>query len=531
LFSSGATVLSAVLTRSQHHKDAPQAAAILDPATLSSFIDPLPIPPIAQSLGTRPNPGRTGANLPYYRIPIQQIESKVHRDLPPTRFWAYGRSMPGPTIEVRSGEGILVEWPNGLPKEHLLPIDHTLMGAERGVPNSRTVVHVHGAKAPPESDGYPENWYAPGGSALVHYPNQQPAALLWYHDHAMGITRLNIYAGMTGLFIIRDAYEDTLGLPHGAYEVPLVLSDRLFTQDGQLFYPRSESPDAPWVPEFFGNVTLVNGTIQPYLNVEPRLYRVRLLNASNSRFYYLSVEGATRIHQIGSDQGLLAAPVSLQNVAIGPGERADLLFDFALDAGKNIVLANGGSRLMQFRVAAQRSGVPVALLPQVLRPVERTPEASAINTRLLTIEELQEPMIHLLNGARWHDPVTETPILDSTEIWCFINMADEAHPIHLHLVRFQILDRFAFDLWDYRHTKQLRFVGHPVPPSPAEMGWKDTVRCDAKLVTRILVRFEGYVGRYVWHCHILEHEDNEMMRPFDVRPKLPATGSPITPGL
>lgn len=519
-FASGSVALSTLVAR--HNEDPVRAATsapILDPATLTPFVDPLFVPPPAQSLGTRSAPGQTGLRLPYYRVPIQQVALKVHRDLPATRLWVYGRSMPGPTIEVRSGEGILVEWPNGLPREHLLPIDHSLMGADRGVPDSRTIVHVHGAKAPPESDGYPENWYAPGASALIHYPNQQPAALLWYHDHAMGITRLNTYAGMVGLFIIRDAEEDALGLPRGPHEVPLVLSDRMFTRAGQLFYPSSEIPDSPWVPEFYGNVTLVNGTIQPFLKVEPRLYRFRILNASNSRFYYLSLDPSAPLQQIGSDQGLLSAPVELQNLSIGPGERADVLLDFTPYAGGIVALANSSVKLLQFRVAAGRSSVPVATVPKALRSIDRTSESSAIRTRVLTIEEFDKPMIHLLNGARWHDPVTETPILDSTEIWSFVNLADEPHPIHLHLVRFQILDRYAFDRWDFKHTGNLRLLGHAHPPLPGEMGWKDTVRCEAKMVTRIIIRFEGYVGRYVWHCHILEHEDNEMMRPFDVIPK------------
>jgi spore coat protein A len=159
-------------------------------------------------------------------------------------------------------------------------------------------------------------------------------------------------------------------------------------------------------------------------------------------------------------------------------------------------------------------------LPKALRPVAKIPESSAIRTRELTLEEfdniLAEPITHLLNGARWHEPVTENPVLNTTEIWSLINVTDDAHPIHLHLVRFQILDRRPFDVTEYLIKKQIRYVGEAVPPDPAEAGWKDTVRATPGAVTRIIVPFVGYTGRYVWHCHILEHEDNEMMRPYDV---------------
>ena len=164
----------------------------------------------------------------------------------------------GPTIETRSGSEILIEWPNQLPAKHFLPIDHNLMGAEKGVPDSRTVVHVHGARVPPGSDGWPEAWYSPGKSATYHYPNQQEAALLWYHDHAMGINRLNIFAGMAGLYVIRDSFEDSLNLPRGEFEVPLVLMDRMFRNDGQLYYPVGQIGRISWIPEYVGQCVLLS---------------------------------------------------------------------------------------------------------------------------------------------------------------------------------------------------------------------------------------------------------------------------------
>ncbi len=450
---------------------------------------------------------------------MREIKTSVHRHLPLTRFWAYGSSVPGPVIETRSGEGFFVDWPNQLPQQHFLPIDHTLMGAEKDKPEVRTVVHLHGAKAPPESDGYPEEWYVPGKSATYYYPNEQEPALLWYHDHAMGINRLNIYAGLAGLCIIRDKFEDSLGLPAGEFEIPIVLLDRMLTPEGQLYYPVSKRPEAPWVPECFGNAILINGKLLPYLDVKPGKYRFRLLNASNARFYRLSLENGQPFAQIGTDQGLLQAPVAVQTLTLAPGERADVVIDFALAQPGNIILRNDTLQIMQFRV--QHAPVSDSRpLPSSLRPVPRIPEQSAVRTRELTLQEfdnvLDEPDTHLLNGARWHDPVTETPAINTTEIWSLINLTDDVHPIHLHLVRFQILDRRPLDVDEYLLKKTIRYTGPVFPPDADEDGWKDTVRATPGAVTRIIVPFQGYTGRYVWHCHLLEHEDNEMMRPYQV---------------
>jgi spore coat protein A len=449
---------------------------------------------------------------------MREFERQLHRDLPPTRLWGCNSSFPGSTFEVRAGRGLLIEWLNDLPRKHFLPIDHRLHGAGRNRPEVRTVIHVHGAKVPAPSDGYPEDWYEPGKSALYFYPNQQDAAMLWYHDHAMGINRLNVFAGLLGIYFVRDDFEASLHLPSGEYEIPLVICDRMFDSGAQLYYPLSGKPDAPWIPEFFGDTILVNGQILPYLKVEPRKYRFRLLNCSNARHFYLSLSNALVLTQIGTDQGLLAAPIPLRNLLISPAERADLIVDFAAHRGEQIVLSDGKVPVMQFRVSR---GVPDHKpLPAALRAVSKTAESAAVKTRMLTLDEYDdraaEPILMLLNGTRWHMPVTENPELDSVEIWNLINMTDDAHPIHLHLVRFQILDRQSFDRFAYRLKHTLRFTGRPAPPEPNEAGWKDTVRADPGMVTRIIVRFEGYPGRYVWHCHNLEHEDNEMMRPYEV---------------
>jgi spore coat protein A, manganese oxidase len=497
---------------------APKVRRTLDASTLAPFVDPLPIPAILQPEEQRPSPVDSNARIPYYRLHMRQAEVKLHRDLKPTRCWGFNSTLPGPTIEARSGQGVLVEWVNELPTSHLLPVDHNLEGAEADKPLVRAVVHLHGGKVPPESDGYPESWFVPGKSSVCFYPNNQDATTLWYHDHAMGINRLNIYAGLFGFYLIRDA-EEGLGLPAGKYEIPLVLFDRQLDQEGQLFYPVSPDPKLPWVPEVFGDAAVVNGKISPYLEVEARPYRFRVLNAANGRFFHLAFANQMEFQQIGSDQGLLAAPVAMQRLTIAPGERADLIVDFSSNGGENIVLKSDSLNVMQFRVSG-KAAVAVAAIPKVLRPVARTPETAATKTRELLLEETVDPAdnptIMLLNRTRWMAPVTESPLLDSTEIWTLVNGTEDSHPIHLHLVRFQILDRRNFFVMKYLRTRELQWTGPPVPPDANEMGWKDTVRAEPGMVTRIIVRFEGYPGRYVWHCHILEHEDNEMMRPYEV---------------
>jgi len=481
---------------------------LLDPDVLAPFVDPLPLPEALRAAPGRP-----------LRIAMRETARRLHRDLPPTRLWTYGGHMPGPPVEARSGEAARIEWANELPAKHFLPIDRNICGAEPGTPEVRGVVHVHGARVPPGADGYPTDWFVPGQSRALDYPNRQDAATLWYHDHTMGIERLNMYAGLFGLYLLRDEHELSLGLPSGEREVPLVLCDRLLTADGQLYYPTSGVGDAPWVPEVFGNAMLVNGALFPRLDVQACRYRLRVLNASNARFFRLSLRGRRPFLQIGSDQGLLAAPVAQAGLVLAPAERADLVVDFAGLAGQDVELMNDAAPLMRFRVAAGRVR-DGSRVPAVLRDVPRLAESSAARTRLLTIDEyddcLAEPMLMLLDGKRWHDPVSETPKLGSTEIWSLLNLTEDTHPIHLHLVRFQVLDRRPFDVDQYVDSRTLRYLGPALPPPPHERGWKDTAQVPPGMLTRFIVRFEGYAGRYVWHCHLLEHASNEMMRPFEV---------------
>jgi len=511
-------------------REAPVRPA-LNPTSLARYVDPMPIPPIAHPIGTRPHPNDPSTRVPFYRIQMRESFTQLHRDLKPARQWGFDGVVPGPTFMTKSGEPYLVEWANALPDKHFLPLDHNLHGAEKGLPESRTVVHLHGAKVPPESDGYPENWYPPGRSATAFYPNAQDAAMLWYHDHAMGINRLNIFAGLAGAAIIHDEVEAALNLPSGKYEIPLVIWDRMFDPNGQLYYPVSANADAPWIPEFFGDVMMVNGKAWPYLEVEPRKYRFRVLNAANGRFFRFSFSDGRPFHQIGTDAGLLPAPVELKSVFMAPAERADLIVDFSTRAGKTVDLMSEYFDIMQFRVAS--SGTKdTSAMPSALRAVPKTPESEAVQNRMLPLIEwdnkVAEPMIMLLGGKRWMDPITEKPRLDTVEIWNLINPTDDAHPIHLHLVRFQILDRRRFDKFDFQMRHKLRFIGDATAPEANEAGWKDTVRANPGVVTRIIVRFEGYTGRYVWHCHILEHEDNEMMRPYEVVSTTAASGPAVT---
>ncbi len=527
LLHAGSLSLASLFSQRMANARAPLVLAppptALDPHSLTPFVDPLPIPAVARAAGLRPSPNDPTQQLAYYRIAMQPILQRVHRDLAPTRMWGFAGSVPGPTFETRSGEGLLVEWANELPETHLLQVDHSIHGAETGLPDVRTVVHLHGAKAPPESDGYPEAWYAPGKSTVCHYPNAQDAATLWYHDHTLGINRLNVYAGLLGAFLVRDKTEDDLHLPNGKYDIPLVVFDRMFGRDGQLYYPVSDDGKSPWMPEFFGNAILVNGKLLPFLEVEPRKYRLRFLNAANARFFHFSIGGDVGLAQIGCDQGLLSAPVALKHLSLAPGERGDVIVDFSGVRGQQITLKNELQDILQFRVGAAAVHDD-SVLPAALRAVARTAETAAIKTRDLTLDEVDnlvaEPATMMLNGTHWCMPVTENPRLDTVEIWNLINLTDDAHPIHLHLVRFQILDRRRFAVDEYMTKKTLRHTGHAIAPEPGEAGWKDTVRADPGMITRIIVRFEGFTGRYVWHCHILEHEDNEMMRPYQV---LPAT--------
>jgi spore coat protein A len=484
-------------------------AAMLDPARLRRWV------------GDLPRPAALSASPGGLDLTLQAAEQRLHPDLPPTRLWTYNGVFPGPTIEARAGEPLSLRWHNRLPMDHFLPVDHSLPGAPRGLPPVRAVAHVHGARVPAASDGYPEHWSVPGATQVFHYPNRQAAATLYYHDHAMGLGRLNIYAGLSGLYLLRDEAEAGLQLPAGEAEMPLLLCDRWLDQRGQLFYPVSGIKDHPWVPEVEGNCLLVNGALWPRWRVEARAYRLRLCNGANTRSFRLGFSDRTRLHVIGTDQGFLPRAVAVAELTLAPGERADVLVDFRPAAGGSVYLTDSGRAMMRVEVAAAGSRAQAWTPPALPGQIQTVPRP--IRTRRLTLNEYDDAhgamVMMLLDGKRWEAPVSETPALGDSEAWEFLNLTGDTHPIHLHEVRFRILDRQPFDAEQYQMDKTLRFTGAAQPPAPEEDGWKDTVRCFAGEVTRIGIQFEGYAGRYVWHCHLLEHADNAMMRPYEIRPR------------
>ncbi|MGH9476404.1 MAG: multicopper oxidase family protein [Terriglobales bacterium] len=496
--------------------------ATLDPNRLARYVQPLPVPPRAQPL--------LPDGEPIYRLRMVEAHPRFHPDLPPTRCWTYEGILPGPTLELHRGRPATVEWVNALPPRHFLPVDHTLEGAAVSLPPVRAVVHLHGARVPASSDGYPEDWIVPGQSQWCHYPNPQAAAPLLYHDHAMGLARLNVYAGLFGLCWLRDEIEAGLALPSGEYEVPLALCDRWLTPHGQLYYPTSGDVAAPWVPEVQGNLILVNGALWPELAVEPRSYRLRIANVANGRTFHLVLAAESPLQLIGTGQGLLDAPAPLRSLTLAPAERADLIVDFRAAQGQRLELRNDGEPILRFQVRAAVAGAGVGARAAGPWPaLPRLPESAAVRTRQLCLREYDDPQgqprLMLLDGKFWHDAVSEQPRLGETEIWEFVNPTDDTHPIHLHMVRFQILGRRYFDTSEYLVSERLRFTSPVETPGADEWGWKDTVRCYPGALTRIIVPFEGFAGRYLWHCHILEHAANQMMRPYEILPAESAYGT------
>jgi spore coat protein A, manganese oxidase len=550
---------------------------LLDAVAHRKFQNPLPNP-LAPGFLFQPK------SAGYYEIGVSQFSQSLGLVSPGgtplmTTVWGYGSAgqpatYPGRTIVATSNEPIDVKWTNGLvdwlgqPLPHLLPVDTTVHwafthnGATLAADGVPTVTHVHGGHTETASDGLPEFWFTPGFAltgpqwekATLHYDNDQEAGTVWYHDHALGITRLNVYAGLAGFYVIRDdadtgLADNPLGLPAFPYEVPIAIQDRMFTSDGQLFYPSlpmvKGSPDPSVLPEFFGDFILVNGQAWPALEVEPRQYRLRLLNGSDSRFYSMQIQTPKGrplpITQVGTDGGLLYEPVHLKGaVVLGPGERADVVVDFSAAAGATLVLTNNAPtphpfgdpaspttrQLMAFKVTkAYDSGVDE---PTLSPPFRTSPFAVAgdvaATRQLLLFESTDEyGRIKALlgtaasGGKMWDDAVTETVAAHTTEVWEIYNTTPDAHPIHLHLPQFEVLDRAPFKAQQNRKTGALRNinVGTRVPAPPHEKGPKDTVQMYPGQVTRIKAHFDR-AGEYVWHCHILSHEDHEMMRRYEV---------------
>ncbi len=580
---------------------------------------------------------------------------------------------PSLTIEAKWNTPVRIKWinelvdANGAHLPHLLPVDPTLHWANPPggamhrdtrphfdtTPSPYTgpvpiVTHVHGSEnVGDESDGYAEAWYlpaatntpdgfategtwydffkrkakakgllAPGttewepGTSVFQYPNSQRASTIWYHDHTLGMTRLNVYAGPAGFFIIRGgpAGEDTVvdsrtGLPATLpgpapkendkfpsnktyYEIPIAIQDRAFNADGSLFYPDTRAffdgilgPYLPetdispiWNPEFFGNAMMVNGNTWPFQAVEQRRYRFRFLNGCDSRFLILDFNEIPGVEawMIGNEGGFLAQPVNLttangNRLLLGPAERADVIVDFSAVPAGNYVLRNVGpdepfgggvpgvdfdsadpgttGQVLQFRVgpalAADLTTPPAFLQLPAIAPLP----APAVTRPLALLEEMSHfvddaPAEALLGTVAfdadgkghwtkrmWVDPVTENPAVGAVEVWEFFNGTADAHPMHIHETFFQVVNRQDIFVDEMEGTVQLAPGSSPTPAEPWENGWKDTVIAYPGQVTRVIARF-GTPGQYVWHCHIVEHEDNEMMRPYRIGPEQPGQPMP-----
>lgn len=507
-----------------------------DPVTIPKFVDRLPIPHVANQ--TMCTDKRGSDNSMQYKIVMKEAEHFFSCYFPPTKIWGYDGLYPGPTIESYKNIPTYVLWENQLPKKHFLPYDRTLHGTIDD-PEVKTVVHLHGAKVESSSDGHPEAWFTkdfrivgPEFKKKVYkYENYQSGTTLWYHDHAMGQTRLNVYAGLAGFYILRDELEERLNLPKGEYEVPIMIQDKSFKEDGDLFYP--DKPPFPVdvfpsiVPGFFGNTIIVNGKVWPFLDVEPRKYRFRILNASNRRSYILRLSNGGDFIQIGTDGGLIESPVPLSTFKLMPAERIDLIIDFSKYKGEKIILMNddttsptpGTNMIMKFNVVKDLKGKDDSIIPETLR-VDHGPNIDSVSEiRRLSFEAKTDhygrPML-LIDEKTWSDPTTEKVGFDAVEIWNLINPMPVAHPIHIHLVQFKLLWRRSFDVEAYNDTRRIIFTGEEEPPKDYERGFKDTIDSEPGKVTRIIMQFKGYAGNYVWHCHFLEHEDHEMMRTLKV---------------
>lgn len=569
---------------------------------LTPFKDPLPLPPVL-------HPEEKANGRASLSLSLRATSQRLHSELPPTTLWGYDGCVPGPTIEVRRGQRLRVEYVNDLLEERDYPV--TAVVAPNGTQNHPgrdgrpgdanvaalrpwTVTHLHGGRTAAGSDGWTENAVFPRQSTLCSYDNDQPATMLWYHDHALGITRYNIYAGLAGLYIIRDAEEESLQLPSGRYEIPLMIQDRNLesspdgTLTGRLLHKTTDD-----TVEFFGPFTSVNGTIWPHADVEARQYRLRVLNASNSRTYRLVLldEHGTnlldRVTQIGTDGGLLAEPVRVpaDGLTLAAAERADLIVDFRRLGGRRVMVVNTAAapfkgaafdrapgtpdekqripypQVMEFRVSPQWTDDPFTM-PARLSGFRRTTAAEVpadsvhrmvalvkheVDGRdMFMLHELlpspapaaDEPLISIQDesGAvvnyrtvakRFEDTVNFMVAEGSTEVWHFLNLTKSTHPMHVHLVQFQAIGRELYDVGGFdaktfatrspvRFTKRLELAAN-------ELGPKDTIRVNPGERVSIAMIFQGYAGRYMYHCHMLEHEDMDMMRPYVVMPSAAMT--------
>ncbi len=600
-------------------------STLLDPLSIPMFENQLTAPPVYV-----PKVVTSQGKVVRHEYTVT-MASFTEQILPPsmnllTSVWGYGgtandaitgallgfvQSSPGPTFEAIRGIPIQVEWQNTITSSYMFAVDPTIHWANPnnnsqstlsfpayppGYPNAQSpvplVTHLHGGENQSYYDGGPNQWFTSNGKhgpqyntykqtdsnkAVYYYPNAQQPTTLWYHDHGLGVTRLNVVSGLAGFYLLREPQggNDKVAalLPTGKYEMPLAIQDRSFNADGTLNYPAVgvEPGTHPyWVNSFLGNTIMVNGKVWPNMNVDRGQYRFRILNGSNSRFYNIGFSNGMSFVQIGSDGGYLKSPVSLTSLLLAPAERADIIVDFStLASGIKVILKNtaltnntGNERqtvgqIMQFTATDQTAPAPFNLA-QAPNPFNPTLSAASFPTlpetnkkRILTLFEVSgqnSTKVALLDGQMWDAPISETPEVGSTEEWVIVNPTMNPHPIHLHLIQFQLVQRETFDTTPYVNAWE-SFNG--VPPfshptknvdlnsylsnlkitlQPNEQCWKDTITVNAGEVVTIRVRFAQQDGSsfpfdatagpgYVWHCHLLEHEDNEMMRPYKVTQK------------
>jgi spore coat protein A len=526
---------------------------------LRKYIQPLPLPGAGIVVATP-----TGPN--HYSFTQTPIERQLHPQLPPTPLWAYddGSGLTGQAgsfgmaVIAQSGVPLDVTFTHNLPVTYpdWLPVDTRETPLANQV---RLMTHLHGGFVTGASDGNPAvtpNGFGFGETQTVHYTNQKPqmpASLLWFHDHGLGATRLNVFAGLAAAYILRDEFDtgfepNPIQIPGGPYEIPLVIQDRQFNADGTLLYPTSDIPGAVWIGEYFGDVMLVNGKVSPFLDVEPRLYRFRVLNGCNARILNLDI-GGVRMWQIGAEGGMWDKPVPVNRLVLAPAERADVLVDFSSLSGARLPVLNVKppkpvatpapplTQVMQIRVGSSVTQPGPASIPKNLPGRAANVSGPVAATRYITLNEIATDTadwVLLLNAADFEDPTTETPRVGSVEDWVYVNLTGDTHPMHTHLVTFQVIGRTPFDADAYQSAYSGPFgvpggidptpfaTGPMEPADPTERGFKDTVKANPGYFTTVRAKYDLPAGvttpqTYVYHCHILEHEDNDMMRPFTVR--------------
>lgn len=436
------------------------------------FSVPLSIPPVL-----------TGSNI---NISMAETREQILPEGPATTMWTYNSSFPGPTIRRPSGQTTRVTFTNRLP-----------------VAAGDMSIHHHGNHSRSSEDGQPTTFLIPPGGQRTYTFEEiedgrpERAVTQWYHDHRMGVTGRNVWNGLAGFYILDDPVDAGLPLPKGEFDVPLMVVDREFDENNQIPYEFNVIGGAA------GNTILVNGRPQPFFNVGDRKYRFRILNASNSRPYTLALSNGGRLTQIATESGLIPRPVPRQTINLQPAERVEVVVDFAGQLGQNIVLQNlegegSAAEVMQFRV--NRDLTDHSSVPANLRPTINF--TNPVVTRNFTLGLDEENSVWTINGEAF-DPnrVLAKPRLNTTERWTFRNDSPLTHVIHLHDVDWRLVDR------------------NGGPPDISEAALKETFRIDPEETFSVLTRFTDHTGKFMFHCHILEHEDQAMMAQFDVQPR------------